>query len=299
VSRAPIRHGPDAEPESTARVAEYWWLASILLPVGSFGFGILLGLTGPRPESDWYGGAIFARFFATLFCGCAGGCIAGIVSFWRKEKRAYISILPGLLSLAFVCWMIFASIQAKDIRKRQAISTAKSYKKQDEDWSQKKSWKTELRAHPELITNDDFWKTHQDPARNAYSGLFWLLQDKTFVVTPEIRAYVIRNFPDAISTLFQAKRFTTAELQSLATDPGARRDLRELAVRTLMEDDSFDFTSEWKERVRHDFPQLIRWMVTGKKLTKTELEELDQDPKTTGQLKSDVQFYLQHGYFRQ
>ncbi len=62
---------------------------------------------------------------------------------------------------------------------RQRISTAQSYKSEEENHAKSNSWKDELRAHPELILYDDFWKTHQDPSRTAYRGLFWLLGART------------------------------------------------------------------------------------------------------------------------
>ncbi len=286
-------------PGPTAKSAGYWWLAAILLTIGSFGLGILLGLSAPPNENDWITGGFAAPFFITFFCGCVMSVLAAVVSFWRKEERAYISLLPAIPSLAFVCWMVAAFVQAGENRKRQAISTAQSYKQQETDWAQKTHWKAELQTHPELITNDDFWKAHKEPSRNTEWGLRWLLQDRTFVVTPEIRAYVIKNFPDAVSALFQTGRFTVAELQTIATDKDVNYGLRENAIHTLLDDDSFDFSSEWKALVRHEFPLMVHLLVSGKKLTKAELEELGQDPKTSEQVKSDIQFYLKRGYFKQ
>lgn len=281
------------------KTAGYWWLVAILLPIGAFVLGIIIGHETPLQQSDWLGMGFVVPVFITLACGCVAAVLAAIVSFWSREERAYLSLFPAIPSLVFVCWIVVAFAQAGEDRKRREISNAQYQKQQEAELAQTSHWIVELRAHPELITSDDFWKENRGASRSAEWGLIWLLRDKAFVVTPEIRAYVIKNFPQGIYALFQSGRFTLEELQATATDPKADYHLREQAVDTLLRTASFDAPSEFKTMVLGVFPNKAGLLFGGRKFTKTDLEELVRNPKTPEWVKRDAQRNLKSGYFKQ
>jgi hypothetical protein len=57
-----------------------WWLAAILFPIMGFGIGYLFAINAPHNQSDWFGGAFFARLFLGLLIGCVLSIVATVIS---------------------------------------------------------------------------------------------------------------------------------------------------------------------------------------------------------------------------
>jgi ABC-type transport system involved in multi-copper enzyme maturation permease subunit len=69
-----------------------WWLAAVLLPVLAIVGGIFFAYGAPHNQSDWFGGAFFARLFLGLLIGCVLSIVATAVSVAKREKLCAIAL---------------------------------------------------------------------------------------------------------------------------------------------------------------------------------------------------------------
>jgi len=74
----------------------------------------------------------------------------------------------------------------------------------------------EFWAHPELVTDDNFWKKQAtDPDQIASGALLWFLQNPNYPISKEIKNYVLINFPDYFTALRDKKLLTKGDLESV------------------------------------------------------------------------------------
>jgi hypothetical protein len=152
-----------------------------------------IATSGPRNQG-W--DALIPIFFG-LLVGCVRSCLVSILSAIKRERFFGIALLAGIPSLIFIVKVCVAIPQGAKDAKRQNESIAAHYKHEEETIAQIKKFSDEFSSTPSLITNDDFWQSQKsDRGKSAMYGLIGVLQDKSFEVTPQIKAYVISNFQD-------------------------------------------------------------------------------------------------------
>ncbi len=276
----------------------YWWLAAFGAPVACGAFGLLFALGSSTTQSDWFGMGRLVPAIIGLLAGSILSCAAAFVSFLNREANAPASLFAALPAFLSIVWAAWAYHHSEADRKHQIEINAQYYKQQKEDQIQNTRWRDELHANPELITSDAFWLQNKDHRRTAELGLRWLIQDKTFAVTPEIRNYVLKNFPDAIFVIFQSDRFDSNELKAIARDKHADHRLRDMAVDSLLRDTEFEVSGDWRKFVVEEFPAKASFLFGRKKFTKAELEAIVLEPKTPNWIKEYAQKNLHSGYFQ-
>ena len=275
-----------------------WWLAALLLPVLGGGIGLAIGLSAPANQNDWFGMRVLVPILFGLLAGCVLSCGAAVISLQRDESLAAVGLMAAIPAFVFLVWSGVSFVQAKRERARQTVLSAANYQEEEAKRALMTHWQEEIKAHPALITDDEFWRTHNDPDHVAQWGMNWALQEKTFVVTPEIKAYVIKHFPREVSLVFSNGRSSPEELQCIVNDRTCSHEVRETALDCLLRNEAFEVPNEMKRLVNDEFPQKYGLLWGGKKFTRSELEELVRDPKIADHVKRDAAQYLKSGTFK-
>jgi hypothetical protein len=261
-----------------------WWLAAILFPVVGFGFGYFFAITAPHNGDDWFGLAILARLFVGLLIGCVLSSIATLISVIKRERFFGIALLAGIPSLIFVV-NICSQIPKAAKNAKQANEHFLAYQKQVAEQQKQEAeqearviyYREEFRTNSSLITNDDFWNAQTNQDRSVQAGLVRLIEDQSFIFTPEMKNYLIRNGYDYQYLI--RKRLNNDERIQIVTNTDALKPERELAMNCLLWDKSFEITDQWKHYVLDNFPQSKRELIMSGCFSKSELEALAVDPK--------------------
>jgi hypothetical protein len=69
---------------------------AIVGPVLILGVGILIGLTAPPSDSDWFGAHVFVPVGIALLIACS------VIAFARKERGALLSVTTALPALVLL-----------------------------------------------------------------------------------------------------------------------------------------------------------------------------------------------------
>jgi hypothetical protein len=270
----------------------YWWAAAFLLPLLSVGIGVLAGLAAPRRESDWFGGSVFFPILIGGLIGCIASCAAAIISLLRRERSSAVSLFAAIPAAGLLLYSAVAFARGRSEQQRQAALSILSHKNDDEKMARIASWKAKFGEHPDLIVSDDVWLQRTESKTEAEFGLNWLLQEKTFSVTPELKAFVIKNSPRNASLVFTNGRSTHEELKMLCHDKAVAYEVREQAIDCLMRDESYKLTAEEKQMVFAEFATKYTLLFGTKQFTRAELEEMARDPKFPDYIRRDAQQYL-------
>ena len=85
-----------------------WWLGAILAPPLTTAIGIVVGLASPQHDSDWIGVAFLIPFVVGLTLGCLVSVVCSMFSLLKKESRAALAMLFGIMSLGV---LVFAAVE--------------------------------------------------------------------------------------------------------------------------------------------------------------------------------------------
>jgi hypothetical protein len=251
-----------------------WWLAAILAPLLSVGFGVLFASSASPSENDWLGLSAIAPLFWGLIGGCAVSCVAAVVSVVKREKLWPAALIAAIPSLLFFIHLFSLEQQAKQTEKRNREYRVIADKQEKERRAKIDKLYSELRRNPQLIMSDEFWRNcdaSNDLKRIIVSGT---LQDRSFKVTPEIKDHVRTNYPQFSHYLIMYGRSSHEELESIARDEKLPSGYRNTAVECLLRDESFRVAPEFKRLVIDHFSYHFFRL----HFTKRELEDLAADP---------------------
>jgi hypothetical protein len=274
-----------------------WWLAAILLPVFAVGVGWLGAASGPRGLE-----ALVPLFFGLLI-GCVLSCIAATISIIQRERFCVIGLLPGIPSLIFVVNVCAAIPQAAK-NSKQANEHFLAYQKQVSEQEAQVAkqearaiyYREVFRTNSLLITSDDFWNAQTNQDRSVQAGLDRLIEDQSFIFTPEMKNYLIRNGHDYQYLI--RKCLNNDERIQIVTNTDALKPERELAMNCLLWDKSFQITDQWKHYVLDNFPQSKHYLIMSGCFSKNELEALAVDPKVPALDRIDAGNALTMKYYR-
>jgi len=109
-------------------------------------------------------------------------------------------------------------------------------------------------------------------------GLVLLMKDKSFIFTPEMKNYLIKNglgYDYLIRNLLN-----NDERIQIVTNADALKPERDLAMVFLLCDKSFKITDQWKQYVLDNFPQSKHYLIMSGCFSKSELEAMAVDPSS-------------------
>lgn len=210
-----------------------WWLLALLSPVLAICFSMLTATQAHASQDDWFGMGIIAFVLKGVLIGCVGSCLAAIVSGLRRERLFVIALIAAIPSAGFVVRYYIAINERDKNREIQSAARAADYKKQEERHAQILRCRDELRVNPSWITSNEFWNVHDTPSHEYQYGLLNLLGDKSFEVTPAMKAYVLKKFPIYGNSLFSAARFTREELIEIIASQSYSEGVRTWAKQNL------------------------------------------------------------------
>jgi hypothetical protein len=256
------------------------------------------GFFMPPNQNDWLGIRMFIPFIIALAAGSviAVGCT--IISFARREPNAGWSLLIAVPAVFFLNYLIVGFQRGKEIRRQSVASTVAANERTMGEIREANRWTEELRAHPEWITSDEFWRSHGEKARIAELGLRWLLQDNSFSPTPEIRRYILRHLPDSRHSVFSRNEESTKELESIVADRAANHTLRANALEFLVRDPRYMPPLSLKETIIADLPMWFDAYLQRKSFTKSELEELMRRTDLLPRVLGSINWHLSRGVYR-
>jgi len=276
-----------------------WWLAAILFPVVGFGGGYFYVIAGPH-NLGW--GAL-AVIFIGLFGGCVLSIVASAISVAKREKLCGIVLLAGIPSLIFVvkvCVEIPQAAKSSRLANEGFLAHQKQVAEQEKQVAEQEPrvifYREQFRTNSSLITSDDFWNAQTNKDRVAMEGLWRLLDDKSFMITPEMKNYLIRNGYDYQYLI--RNRLNNDERIQIVTNTDALRPERELAMNCLLWDKSFEITDQWKHYVLDNFPQSKHYLIMSGCFSKNELEALAVDPKVPALDRIDAGNALKMKYYQ-
>jgi len=186
-----------------------WWLFAYLLPVLTIGVGLLFAFTARFNQDDWFGMRYIVPVALGVFFGSILSCVATIVSLVRRENRSAFALLPGMASFIFLVYTASIVIPAYlDIRNRK-----------NQDQHEQKIMTpilAEFKAHPELITSDDYWNSHTDFVSERHSALCSLIDNNSIKISDDTKNYLLNRFvftanPDAGIFISLGKRHVLSE----------------------------------------------------------------------------------------
>ena len=280
-----------------------WWLAAILFPVAGFGVGYFFAITAPHNQSDWFGMAVLARLFIGLLIGCVLSSIATLISAIKRERFFGIALLAGIPSLIFVvniCSQIPKAAKSAKQANEHFLAYQKQVAEQEAQRAEQEAhviyYREVFRTNSSLITSDDFWNAQTNQDRSVQAGLVRLIEDQSFIFTPEMKNYLIRNGHDYEYLI--KKRLNNDERIQIVTNTDALKPERELAMNCLLWDKSFEITDQWKHYVLDNFPQSKHYLIMSGCFSKSELEALAVDPKVPALDRIDAGNALKMKYYR-
>lgn len=178
---------------------EKWWLVSILAQVFTFGTGFFCAFLAPPNQDDWLGARFIAPVVFGLIAGSIIACIAAAISFVRGEEkciRSLISAVPGVIILALV---ICVAVQVHDSKKQ--MDAIKALQQEEV-----KKTTAEIRANPDLILNEDFWRTHSGKNGEGKEMIFYaLINDRVVPLQDEVKYKILNHYifrPDPSEQVF-------------------------------------------------------------------------------------------------
>jgi hypothetical protein len=280
-----------------------WWLAAILSPFVGFGFGYFFAITAPHNTDDWFGLAVLTRLFLGLLIGCVLSSVATIISSIKRERFFGIALLAGIPSLIFVvnvCSQIPKAAKNAKLANEHFLAYQKQVAEQQKQAVKQEVrviyYREELRTNSSLITNDDFWNAQANQDRSVEAGLVRLIEDQSFILTPEMKNYLIRNGHDYQYLI--RKCLNNDERIQIVTNTDALKPERELAMNCLLWDKSFEITDQWKHYVLDNFPQSKHYLIMRGCFSKSELEALAIDPNVPALDRIDAGNALKMKYYR-
>jgi hypothetical protein len=275
-----------------------WWLAAILLPVFGIFFGYIGALGAPHNQSDWFGGAFFARLFLGLLIGCVLSIVATVISLAKREKLCGVALLAGIPSLMLIVRVCVEIPKAAEGARKSQESFIAYQKQVAEQEARVLYCRDEFRTNTSLITNDDFWNAQTNHDRSAEDGLDRLIRDESFKFTPQISEYLLKRFPGRAEELSQNKKLNHDELIGIVKNLQYPQRVRQTAIYVLIKDPSFEVTDEWKKCVFYQYPNEIGTLLYDRRLTKNEIEDLMANPKIPDYEKQDAQDKIKIGWYK-
>jgi len=80
----------------------FFTVLGVLGPLGIVGLGVVVGITAPHPESDWFGTSVFVSIGIALIIASFLAIVCSVIAFIRREWAAFltaITAIPALLLL--------------------------------------------------------------------------------------------------------------------------------------------------------------------------------------------------------
>lgn len=270
-----------------------WWLAAILFPFFGGCLGFVYGFGALHQNADdWFGMHFLMRILGGLFVGCLLSCVATVISVRKSENLSAVAVMAGIPSLFFVAYVCTKMPQmVNDSEQDKAIFAARQQEASERE-AQIVRWHDEFLTNTALITDDDFWKSQRNQNGSAIAGLSRLIEDKAFEFDPIVSEYIFKNLPQRSHSLILHKRLTHADLIKIVNDTATSHATQQRAVYFLISDESFEISNEWKLRVLEQFPDEFRTLCIHKRLTKSELEAMASDPKSSDSMKQIARLYL-------
>jgi hypothetical protein len=66
-------------------------VCGIVIPLAAVGFGVLIGVGGTHPESDWFGASVLVPIGCALIAASLLAVICSIIASVRREKAAFLT----------------------------------------------------------------------------------------------------------------------------------------------------------------------------------------------------------------
>lgn len=274
-----------------------------MLPIFAIFFGYISASGAPHNQSDWFGGAFFARLFLGLLIGCVLSVVATVISMAKKERFFVVALIAGIPSLMLiikVCVEIPKAAEAARKNQENFNAYQKQVAEQQKQEAERKAraiyYCEEFRANTSLITNDELWSSPTNQNNQIVYGLTLLFDDKSFQITPAMKSYLIRGGHDYEYLI--RRRLNTDERIQIVTNTDALKPERELAMNCLLWDKSFVITDQWKQYVLDNFPKSKHYLIMSGCFSKGELEALAVDPNADALDRIDAGNALKMKYYR-
>ena len=81
-------------------------ISGLLVPLFVVGVGILIGIEGPHPESDWFGASVLAPIGFALIAASLLAIICSVAAFVRQERAAFLSAITAVPGLILLVWLV-------------------------------------------------------------------------------------------------------------------------------------------------------------------------------------------------
>ena len=82
----------------------------ILGPQGIAGLGVVVGILGPHPQSDWFGASVLVPIGIALLAASVLAIVCSILAFVRRERAAFLSALTAVPGLALLVWFLLTKL---------------------------------------------------------------------------------------------------------------------------------------------------------------------------------------------